>query len=94
MDWNIVQERKKYYNLLPIMAWPNTFFATHSKFVATNILKTIFVSQYLTFNYLLKEGEAFSTIFLSDSWNNLKDKVASTYDKHGYQEVDGIMLDG
>jgi hypothetical protein len=69
-------------------------FCNHSKLELLKIAKTRFASYYLTFRHLLKVREALASMVSSDSWQGLKDRVASTSDRHEFQEVEDTILDG
>ena len=56
------------------------------------IAKPRFGSYYLTFRRLLKVREVLASMVSSDSWQGLKDRVASTYDRHDFQEVEDTVL--
>jgi hypothetical protein len=58
------------------------------------IAKTRFASYYLTFRCLLKVKEALTSMVSSDSWQDLKDMVASTSNRHEFKEVVDTLLDG
>ena len=68
-------------------------FCHHSRLKLLKIAKTRFASYYLTFRRLLKVREALASMVSSDSWQGLKDRAASQFDKHDFQEMD-IVLDG
>ena len=58
------------------------------------IANTRFASYYLTFKRLLKVREALASMVSSDSWQGLKDRVASASDRHDFQDVEDTVLDG
>jgi hypothetical protein len=51
------------------------------------IAKTKFANNDLTFKHLLKVREALASIASSDSWKGLKERAASTSDRHEFQET-------
>ena len=57
-------------------------------------MKTRFASYYLTFRRLLKVRYGLASMVSSDSWQGLKDGAASASDRHDFQEVEDIVLDG
>ena len=69
-------------------------FRNHSRLEVLKIPKTRFASYYLTFRRLLKVREALASMVSSDSWQGLKDRVASASDRHDFQEVEKTVLDG
>ena len=69
-------------------------FRNHSRLELLKIAKTRFGSYYLTFRRLLKVREALASMVSSDSWQELKDRAASTSDRHDFQEVQDAVLDG
>jgi len=69
-------------------------FHNHTNLELLKIAKTIFDSYYLTFRCLLKVREALANMVSSDSWQGLKDKVASTPNRHEFMEVYDTVLDG
>jgi hypothetical protein len=69
-------------------------FCNHSKFELLNISKTKFASYCLTFMCLLKVREALTSMVLSDSWMDLKDRATSASNKVDFQEVEDTVLDG
>ena len=56
--------------------------------------KTRFASYYLTFRRLLKVREALASMVSSESWQFLKDRATSTFDRLVFQEVEDTVLDG
>jgi hypothetical protein len=56
-------------------------FYHHSKLKLLKIVKTKFASYYHTFKCLLTEREALASMVSSESWQGLKDKATSTFDK-------------
>jgi len=71
-------------------------FRNHSKLELLNIAKTRFARYYLTFRRLLKVREALASMASSDSWQDLKDRVASASERSDFQEVEveDTVLDG
>ena len=69
-------------------------FCNHSRLELLKIAKTRFVSYYLTFKRILKLREALTSMVSSDSWQGLKDKATSAFDRHDFQEVEDTILDG
>ena len=69
-------------------------FRNHSRLELLKIVKTRFGSYYLTFRRLLKVREALASMVSSDSWQGLKDRVASASDRHDFQDVEDTVLDG
>jgi hypothetical protein len=69
-------------------------FHNHCKLELLKIAKTKFASYYLTFRHLLKAREPLASMVSSDSWQGLKDRVASASNRHEFQEVEEIVLDG
>ena len=70
------------------------FFRSHSKLKLLKIAKTKFASYYLTFRHLLKVRETLASMASSDSWQDLKDRVTSTYERSEFQELEDTVLDG
>ena len=69
-------------------------FHNHSKLELLKIAKTRFASYYITFKCLLKVREALASMVSSDSWQDLKDRATSASNRHKFQEVEDIVLDG
>ena len=68
-------------------------FRTHSKLELLKVGKTRFASYYLTFRRLLKVREALASMVSSESWQVLKDRATSTFDRRQFQEVEDTVLD-
>jgi hypothetical protein len=85
---------KKMIKFITNHSMAHHIFHNHSKLELLKIAKTRFASYYLTFRHLLKVREALASMVSSDSWQGLKDRVASTSDRHEFQEVEDTVLDG
>ena len=84
---------KKMIKFITNHSMAHHIFHNHSRLELLKIAKTRFASYYLNFRRLLKVREALANMVSSDSWQDLKDRVANTFDRHDFQEVD-TLLDG
>ena len=79
---------KKMIKFITNHSMAHHIFCNHSRLELLKIAKTRFASSYLTFRRLLKVREALASIVSSDSWQGLKDRPGSTFDRHDFQEVE------
>ena len=85
---------KKMIKFITNNSMAHDIFCNHSRLELLKIAKTRFGSYYLTFRRLLKVREALASMVSSDSWQGLKDRVTSASNRHDFQDVEDIVLDG
>ena len=85
---------KKMIKFITNHSMAHHIFRNHSRLELLKIAKTRLASYYLTFRRLLKLREALASMASTDSWQGLKDKVARASDRHDFQVVEDIVLNG